>query len=1114
MHFEIHLFKQFRHMPFWIWQPMEIPMYTNSAARTTMSTLMGTLMTASMASGALAQTTTTVSVNSAGIPGDGPAYINSPKPVSAWGRHIVFVSNSTNLSGADSGVDDDVFAFDQLTGTTTLLSINSVGQEGNGNSGVGQFSNSTPGAAISWSGRYVVYPSNASNLVSGDSNNVADIFLHNRDASGNGIFDQAGDRTTNRVSVSTSNAEANAHSWMPSVSRSGRFVLFMSHATNLVAADTGGFRDLFVRDTYLQTTRRVNLSTSDQQANGDTSFGVISDDGRWVLFTSSAANLVPGDTNNASDVFLRDRDINGDGVYDQSGDSTTYILSTSATGQIGNGNSYAAGLSDDARHVIFTSDATNLVPSDTNGVSDVFAWDFGANPPALSRISHTDSIFQSNGASIAAGISNDGRFATFSSTATNLDPNAPNDGGSYIYRHDRDWDGNGNFDELSAVRTVLAGLQPSGTPIVPGVNNGLPAITACGRAVIHGHNGSTVYKTDFMPDADFDGLADVWETTGIDLNGDGTVEITLPGANPNHKDLYIHLDAMQGRAPSPLALQSVISSFAAVPANIAQNPDGLPGITLHIESDEFALPLTSFNPLDPFGPPVSPPSNTFTSFRNNFFGTPTERALPNATLTLRSKALAYRYALFADSEGNTTVGGRGEMPGNGFYVTLGNWPIPGGTVQQQAGLFMHELGHNLGLDHGGDQPQNYKPNHFQTVMNYAWTLPSSSFNGYRLDFSRIQAPTLNESFLQESVGIGASVNLMVPAGPPTQSCSAVLVPTVGPVDWDRVGGIEGSPALDINHTSCNLQPSPGEYLTGHNDWANIWMPICGHGNFAPGISGGIFPILEPTYLDLVATDEALNQPWSDGFDIADPGLLGSQNGWGIWCDGGLDAEVTGELFLSPPHALRIQAGSDVVRRHSTSGSLGIAGGIWEFSVWTNVPSFATGRGYAILLNQYCSPESNWSMQIEFNADQGVVRTFGGQELPMMKDQWINLRAEINLDEDRLSIWYGDFPLALDLVWTQNVGDTNGNPGIPELAAINLYALDITDMFFDDLSLTSEEPQVCLADVNGDGSVTPTDFTAWIDAFNNAMPGCDQNGDGMCTPTDFTAWIANFNAGCD
>ena len=279
------------------------------------------------------------------------------------------------------------------------VSISSASAEGNGAS---DYADMTPSSV------YVAYASQASNLVSGDTNGVRDIFVRDRRA----LLPIGASRTT-RVSVGAGGAQANGESDEPAISDDGRYVAFMSQASNLVAGDTNGTWDIFVRDRSGGTTTRVSVTSGAAQANGSSLYPAISGDGRYVAFQSTATNLVDGDTNGGSDVFVHDR---------ETGNTTRvslYGLSTQA-----NGASFRASISASGRYVAFHSDATNLVASggDTNGVQDVFVRDRGAGfvLPSTARVSLRTAGGQANGASQNASISDDARYVAFESLATDL----------------------------------------------------------------------------------------------------------------------------------------------------------------------------------------------------------------------------------------------------------------------------------------------------------------------------------------------------------------------------------------------------------------------------------------------------------------------------------------------------------------------------------------------------------------------------------------------------------------------------------------------------------------------------------------------------------------------
>src|SRR6185295_1250039 len=152
----------------------------------------------------------------------------------------------------------------------------------------------------------------------------------------------------------------------PSISLDGRFLAFQSGASTLVAGDTNGNYDIFVRDRQSGTLERVSVSTNGSQGNLNSfaSPSSISADGRFVVFTSSATNLVPNTPSAHGDIFLRDR---------QSG--TTELVSSNPAGAQSNSSSFFPSISGDGRFVAFQSSATDLVTGDTNGFEDVFVRD-------------------------------------------------------------------------------------------------------------------------------------------------------------------------------------------------------------------------------------------------------------------------------------------------------------------------------------------------------------------------------------------------------------------------------------------------------------------------------------------------------------------------------------------------------------------------------------------------------------------------------------------------------------------------------------------------------------------------------------------------------------------
>ena len=282
--------------------------------------------------------TTLVSVSSTGVQGNSDSL--SPS-ISADGRFVAFASVATNLvAGGTTG--EQVFIRDVVKQKTTLVSMNSLGVAGN----AGSYRPS-----ISGDGNSVAFSSSATDLVGNDTNGFDDVFVRNRTA-----------HKTRRVSVSSAGAEANSGTYNSSISAGGRYVAMTSAASNLVANDSNGHADVFVRDRKTNRTKLVSLSSSGAQGNNG-SFLVdpaITPDGRFVAFGSVATNLIGGGST-GEQVFVRDL-----------ASHRTTLISVSSSGVQGNNSSFDASITSDGRFVAFNSNATNLVPNDTAGYRDVF----------------------------------------------------------------------------------------------------------------------------------------------------------------------------------------------------------------------------------------------------------------------------------------------------------------------------------------------------------------------------------------------------------------------------------------------------------------------------------------------------------------------------------------------------------------------------------------------------------------------------------------------------------------------------------------------------------------------------------------------------------------------
>lgn len=330
------------------------------------------------------QGTQRVSVDSAGI--EGNRLSNAPS-ISLDGRYVAFFSEAQNLVAGDSNGNPDVFVHHWVSGLTTRVSVTSAGVQGN---------HYSQDPSLSLNGKFIAFASLADNLVAGDFNNRVDVFVHDM---------QSG--VTERVSVDSNGVEAVfGDSLQPSISVDGRYVAFESAATNLVAGDSNGVADVFVHDRQTGITERVSVDSAALQANGASTEPSITGGGRWIAFTSTADNLVPGDLNQSTDVFVHDRQL-----------GTTVRASVDALGQEGATGSRGASLAALGPYLTFeTTDA--LVPWDVNGVRDVYFRDLEVG--VTSRVSVDALGLQASAKSLASSICQHGRFVAFSSCANDL----------------------------------------------------------------------------------------------------------------------------------------------------------------------------------------------------------------------------------------------------------------------------------------------------------------------------------------------------------------------------------------------------------------------------------------------------------------------------------------------------------------------------------------------------------------------------------------------------------------------------------------------------------------------------------------------------------------------
>ena len=326
-------------------------------------------------------------------------------------------------------------------------------------------------------------------------------------------------------------------------------------------------------------------------------------------------------------------------------------------------------------------------------------------------------------------------------------------------------------------------------------------------------------------DTDGDGLPDDWETNGVTIDG---VFVDLPamGANPLHKDIFVHADWMWPDPARPgvvfkperRAIKIGIDAFAIAPL---ENPDHRPGVNLHVDLGPTSVlsyvtgATTTWGALSRAG--EVPFQATLGSFNpNKTYNWSAVDAVKALHFLPAKRSAVFHYALFANNFSPEQNGGisRG-LNAADFIVTLGDWYEPGGTLLEQAGTFMHELGHNLGLHHGGADDVNNKPNYL-SIMNYSFQdVGVFQSNGLQrsFDYSRSLLSPLDERSLDEFVGINdPAMHLTfwsrrtrpdVPEGsnqcfPHPSSYFKLFFPTDG-LDWNCDGLETAIPvAADIN----------------------------------------------------------------------------------------------------------------------------------------------------------------------------------------------------------------------------------------------------------------------------------------------------------------------------
>ncbi len=403
-------------------------------------------VSACLALPASGQITRVVSVDENGGLGDGSSafdFFASSVSLSSNGRFVAFVSGASNLVKGDRNGVDDIFVHDRREGVMERVNLNSKGNAGDAPS---------KSASISEDGRFVAFASSAGNLVRGDFNHSMDVFVRDRET-----------LTTTRVSVSSDGLEANSSSFDPRISADGRFVVFTSDADNLVDGDTNTRLDVFRHDLDTGITARVSVDSTGHQALGDSVTPSVSGDGRFVAFASDARNLVEADRNRRQDIFLRDMET-----------GETHKITVGVRGRGANGSNRHPSVSGDGTRIAFESDATNLVTGDTNFASDIFVHD--RNLGMTSRVSVGIQGRQGSADSRAPSISSNGQIVVFRSSDL-----LPESHGIQIYSRD-----------LDRERTRILSVEESGSA-AQGAST-FAGISGDGRMVAFASNASNLQR--------------------------------------------------------------------------------------------------------------------------------------------------------------------------------------------------------------------------------------------------------------------------------------------------------------------------------------------------------------------------------------------------------------------------------------------------------------------------------------------------------------------------------------------------------------------------------------------------------------------------------------------
>ncbi|MCB2188336.1 MAG: hypothetical protein KQJ78_18100 [Deltaproteobacteria bacterium] len=470
---------------------------------------------------ALALTTELVSTTAAGALADNRS---STPSCSASGRWVAFESEATNLAPGDTNGVYDVFVKDRRTGAVERVSVSSSGEQGNAKS---------ESPVISANGRYVAFISRATNLRAGGLSGSYDFFVHDRQ-SGETTWVGPGPAALHGISLDL----------IPAISADGRYVVFVTDHPDAAPGDTNTYYDVFVWDRDTGATERVSLSSGGAQGDADCYHADITDDGRYVVFSSQAGNLVTGDTGGFTDIFLRDR---------QTGQTTRVSVST--TGEAGNSHSDDPHVTGDGRYLVYRSLATNLAGAKTDANWQIFFHDL--TTAETSGISvRLDGTLDGNSA-FTPRVTEDGRYVSFDSFSPNLVTGDTN-GQTDVFLRDRQTgatslvslasggtqgDGLSGGGDLSADGSTLA-YHSEAANLVPGDTNGVIDVFAAyplvgnKRVMYRAYNEALMYHFFTTRRAEFQNAVGAGyhdESTGVERRLFQVADQALYGNNPLHR---------------------------------------------------------------------------------------------------------------------------------------------------------------------------------------------------------------------------------------------------------------------------------------------------------------------------------------------------------------------------------------------------------------------------------------------------------------------------------------------------------------------------------------------------------------------------------------------------